>query len=368
MVELRIEDPLDGDPIDGLLIRPEYRTVHDVLRRIDQKEYIMNPDFQRSIVWDGRKQSALIESVIMRIPLPVFYVAQRRDGRMVVVDGLQRLHTFNEFVGGDLKLELGQESQLSGKKFDDLPRVLKNRIEDCNLIFYIIDPRVSERSRLQIFGRVNNGAPLTRPQMRNALYNGAGTKFLRDGAATDSFKKVTDGKLSTTEEVNSMNDREYINRFCAFHLLGVGAYRGNMDEFLRDSIIHMNNMDEECLGTLKDDLQRGLDNNFTAFGRNAFREPRTAQSYGPIRPALWDVMTTGLAMRKSELVKSRSGELRTEFYRLTGAVAGAVNPLEWERSDRFMRNITNRVAPDTLANVRYRFQETREMFRRVFGD
>ena len=98
-----------GDyPIDDLLIRQESRTIHDVIRRIDQGNFVMGPDFQRDFIWPEDKQSKLIESVIMRIPLPVFYLAEDAEGRMVVVDGLQRLSTFQRFVKGDLKLNVAR--------------------------------------------------------------------------------------------------------------------------------------------------------------------------------------------------------------------------------------------------------------------
>ena len=117
----------------------------------------MDPDFQRDFIWPAVKQSRLIESVIMRIPLPVFYMAEDDEGRMVVVDGLQRLSTFSRFVRGELKLNLPDRPELDRKTFSDLPSKLQNRVEDCNLIFYIIDAKVPERARLDIFDRVNSG-------------------------------------------------------------------------------------------------------------------------------------------------------------------------------------------------------------------
>ena len=92
-----------GDyPIDTLLIRHESRTVSDVLRRIKHGRFIMNPEFQRDFIWSEDKQSKLIESVLMRIPLPVLYLAEDEQGRMIVVDGLQRLSTFQRFVNNEL--------------------------------------------------------------------------------------------------------------------------------------------------------------------------------------------------------------------------------------------------------------------------
>ena len=81
-------------PSTRLLIRNETRTVFEIVRRIEAGGYIMNPEFQRDFVWDRDRQSKLIESVVMRIPLPVFYLAEDAEGRIIVVDGLQRLTTF----------------------------------------------------------------------------------------------------------------------------------------------------------------------------------------------------------------------------------------------------------------------------------
>ena len=115
-------------PLDELLIRNESRTIYDVVRRIKQGQYVMDPDFQRDFIWPEDKQSKLVESVVMRIPLPVFYLAEDDAGKMVVVDGLQRLSTFQRFVNGDLKLRLEDRPELQGKAFEDLAPKLQTRI------------------------------------------------------------------------------------------------------------------------------------------------------------------------------------------------------------------------------------------------
>ncbi|MCY2995612.1 MAG: DUF262 domain-containing protein [Planctomycetota bacterium] len=98
-----------GDyPIDTVLIRTETRTVYDVVRRIEKGSFVMNPDFQRDFIWPDDKQSKLIESVLMRIPLPVFYLAEDGQGRTIVVDGLQRLSTFQRFCKNELRLPISR--------------------------------------------------------------------------------------------------------------------------------------------------------------------------------------------------------------------------------------------------------------------
>jgi hypothetical protein len=94
-----------GDyPLDAVFVRTEPRSVVEVVGRIEKKRYVLDPDFQRDFVWSNVKQSKLIESCVMRIPLPVFYVAEAPDGRIIVVDGLQRLTTFARYLGSQFRL------------------------------------------------------------------------------------------------------------------------------------------------------------------------------------------------------------------------------------------------------------------------
>ena len=339
-----------GDyPLDELLIRDDRRAVQDVLRRIDEGRYVMNPDFQRDFIWAEDKQSKLIESVIMRIPLPVFYTAEDQQGRMVVVDGLQRLSTFRNFVNNRLRLRLPDREDLNGKLFSDLPPKYQNRIEDCNLIFYIIDSRAPERARLDIFERVNGGVPLTRQQMRNCLFMGAATSFLKHEANAGIFLEATGGSLNQ----KTMRDREFVNRFCAFQLLGLDKYHGDMDAFLADCLIHMNKMPESRLKRLSVEHRRGLANNQQLFERHAFRKHSALQDRrSVINASLWDVMSTGLSRYSEERVESHADELCSALQDLLA-------------NEEFNDSIT--YATNGTPRVRTRFQLTRSVFEGILG-
>ena len=122
-------------PLDAVFVRTDQRTVGEVVRRIRNDRYDLNPEFQRDFVWPIEKQSRLIESCLMRIPLPVFYVAEAQDGRIIVVDGLQRLSTFRRYLDNDFQLtfSLSEEDRphpLEGLRFNDLDLKLQERIEE----------------------------------------------------------------------------------------------------------------------------------------------------------------------------------------------------------------------------------------------
>ena len=339
-----------GDyPLDDLLIRHENRTIHDVIRRIDQRNYVMDPDFQRDFIWPEDKQSKLIESVVMRIPLPVFYMAEDDEGRMVVVDGLQRLSTFRRFMTDELRLKLPDRRELDGSRFSDLSSKIQNRIEDCNLIFYIIDSKVPERARLDIFERVNGGVPLTRQQMRNCLFMGDATRFLKCESETDIFLKATGRSLNR----KTMRDREFVNRFCAFQLLGVDEYHGDMDDFLARSLRRMNAMESARLSELSEDFRRGLANNFLLFERHAFRKHKPGQEYRTVLNAsFWDVMSTGLSRYEEPCVAAGADALREAIYGLL-------------EDQEFNTAIT--YGPNDARKVRARFRKAQEELEEILG-
>lgn len=272
-------------PLDAVFVRTEPRSVGDVIDRIKRERYILDPDFQRDFVWPASKQSKLIESCIMRIPLPVFYVAEAKDGRIIVVDGLQRLTSFYRYINNQFRLtSLGggdpdEAHPLEGKLFKDLAISLQERILDTPLTMYILDAKAPERARLDIFERVNSGEPLTRQQMRNALYNGPATAWLKQAATSDSFRLATGNSLNS----RTMRDREAINRFVAFKLLGVGDYRGDMDAFLAKGLSALSSKDEEFRTILSEKFDAAMLLNRGLFGEHAFRKslayrPHSARS------------------------------------------------------------------------------------------
>jgi hypothetical protein len=338
-------------PIDTVLIRHENRTVHDVLRRIEKGSFVMNPDFQRDFIWQEAKQSKLIESVLMRIPLPVFYLAENAKGQLVVVDGLQRLSTFQRFVNNELKLNLPHHKELYKKKFQDLSPKLQNRVEDCNLVVYVIDAKVPAQAQLDIFERVNSGGePLTRQQMRNCLFTGPSTRFLKEEAHSELFKQATGNSLDS----DSMRDREFVNRFCAFQLLGTESYKGDMDDFLAKALELMNGFEPVQFEKLSSQLRTALKNNLTLFGKHAFRKHVPGkESRSVINASLWDVMSTGLSCYPDHLVEARSDSLRTAFYRLLD-------------NAEFIESIT--LGTNQVNRVKERFSQTNVIFKEVFDD
>ena len=300
--DTKILTDLSGFPLDSMLIRTNMRTVNETINRIEQGRFILDPDFQREFVWDIKQQSKLIESCILRIPLPVFYVADREDdGKTIVVDGLQRLTTFKRFVDGEFKLTgLDGNSELLGKKFEDLSVRYQERILDTNLTMYILDSKAPPRAKMEIFERVNSGTKLSRQQMRNALYCGEATRWLKLVSEENDFIDVTQGSLNR----KTMRDREAINRFVSFYLIGFEHYpHGDMDGFLANGLEYLSNLPEVEREKLHGLFCMSMKLNFELFERHAFRKSIVSQEDKRtlINISLFDVLSVSFAKLLDEI-------------------------------------------------------------------
>ncbi|WP_299774675.1 DUF262 domain-containing protein [uncultured Pseudoteredinibacter sp.] len=303
-----------GDyPLDTVFVRKDARTVGDVVNRIKKGRYKLDPEFQRDFVWSPLQQARLIESSLMRIPLPVLYVAEDTDGKIIVVDGLQRLTTFFKYLEDEFSLKnIGSndpDSLIRNKKFSELPIHLQERIEDTQLTLYILDSKAPERARLDIFERVNSGVPLTRQQMRNCLYSGPATRWLKKASEDESFLHATGGSLKS----KSMRDREVINRFCAFYILGSEGYKGDMEEYLAEALSTMNRMSAEDLGRVFEEFKNAMDLSATLFGKHSFRKSLAKRngdnSKSVLNISLFDALAVSLSKNYSKLTGIAKGDL-----------------------------------------------------------
>ena len=195
-------------------------------------------------------------------------------------------------------------------KFSQLPIKLQERIEDTQLTLYILDAAAPERAKLDIFERVNNGVPLSRQQMRNCLFNGPATQWLKSAANSDEFLAATGKSL----DAKLMRDREAINRFCAFYLLGEDVYRGDMDAFLAQALEKMQS--DVDLEVLRLDFFNAMTINQGLFGDHAFRKSLVSYMNGnnPDRSvlniSLFDVCSVIFSKFDIEFVKERAGPVR----------------------------------------------------------
>lgn len=288
--------PYDTTQID---ISPKPLSLDVIISRLENEEIDLMPDFQRKAgLWSPEKKSQLIESLLLRIPLPAFYFDGSNNNKWVVIDGLQRLTALKEFfVNEKSKLKLqGLEflKDLNGATIDDMPRPYVRRMKETQVITYIINPGAPINLKYNIFKRINTGGLELEPQeIRHALYQGFAARYLKELANLEEFKQATGYSVKT----DRMLDREFVLRFLTFYRLGVLEYKGSIDLFLNAGMEMLNCKEFEEIDAepIKKQFIRVLNVSWEIFGKFAFRRMPDLCKRRPISKALFETWTCVLA-------------------------------------------------------------------------
>jgi hypothetical protein len=313
------------EPFDPALIRinSKQMTIDLLLARIERSELDLQPSFQRKGgLWDKGVQSRLIESLLIRIPLPAFYVDATADEKWLVVDGLQRLTALNRFIiDKSLRLcELEYLKHLTGKNHSELSRPLQRRIAETQVIVYLIEEGTPPEVKFNVFKRITTGdLPLSPQEIRHVLNQGKASEMLIKLASSHEFKKA----ISDSIKDDRMGDRECVLRFLAFTMTPYSSYRAKeYDSFLNDCMAKMNKMSDQELFSLEERFRRAMNAAYTIFGTDAFRKRSKVDSRrSPINKALfesWSVNLDCLSNEELALLSRRAGRLKEKFIDLMG--------------------------------------------------
>ena len=313
--------------------------VSNLISRIEGNALDLSPPFQRKPnIWTERDQSRLIESLLLLIPIPVFYFDAREENKWVVIDGVQRITAIARFVMDEktLKDKLGSEisklvlndleilTDLNNKTFDELEYLWQARIKETMFHSYIIESGTPENAKKNIFKRINAvSLPLHPQELRNAQHFGEATKLLADLAESDEFLKATNHRI----ENKRREDQEYVLRFITFTLWRDPDYEdgedpdfaqfredtrtgmNNLDQLLRNTMDYMNKMPFQKLEKLEEQFKRAMVAAHEIFGKDAFCKVDTGTYLNEIDPNLFEVWSVHLGQlsddEKRQLIKKK---------------------------------------------------------------
>ena len=327
--DLNILVPYDPNSIRVTQGRFSLKEIYEMIMGDEYEEPILDlsPDFQRNYVWDNTRKSRLIESILLKIPLPVFYLARDKEGKYQVVDGVQRLSVIKEFFSNGFKLRNLEylNEECDNKFFQNKPnnslhpkfvRHLRFYQIDCN----IIEPDTPHKVKLDIFKRLNTGGrSLNNQEIRNSILKNVPRDFIRALSKSDEFKKATNNSITPKR----MMDQEIILRFLGFYfiynkpkLFPSLVYNGVMDEFL-DGIVELLNSEFRKIPfeSIKKDFLTAMENAYIMFGDYAFRKVNPSfesESRNMINKSLFTAFST-LVPKYDNLIVKKRGLIIQEF-------------------------------------------------------
>jgi hypothetical protein len=322
---IKIDVPFKPEDINIKIVP---RNIGQLVELLEDNQ-ILIPKYQRlPNLWNDTKKSRFIESLMLDLPIPLFYFDEGDEKKWYVVDGLQRMSTLEHFMLGSgsvsqnkvkLKLiDLEFLTDYNDKTWDDLPRDIKRRINSNQVTINLIGKGTPDEVKYTIFSRINQGdVPLKPQEIRTALFQGYRVDFLENLISKESevgklFHKVTDGSVKSLRQ----EDLDFISRFVAFYLKDYKTYEPAMDKFIT---LGTRQIPKEVPYQKKiiDNFKKSLDLTWTIFEKDSFRKRTNIQdSRMPINKPIFEVLSTTfskLSNEKIETIKANREEFRLKF-------------------------------------------------------
>ena len=259
-------------------------SVQYIYELIKRGKIVLEVPFQRKQIWKNDKASALIESIIMNVPIPPLYFAEEEDGNWLVLDGLQRLSSIKNFYDNEFALtKLEVLTDLNKTKYKDLPPKSRSLLDDGMLRVNVIKKDSHRDIKYDIFMRLNRGAvTLNYQELRNCLYRGNLNDAAKELCAENlNFLKILKQKAPHQRYL----DVEFIIRYFAISDniavdengdIFIDGYKGKMVQFLNEYMDSHKNCSEEEKQHYKDRFNSTIDKVVRIWGTDkAFRDIST---------------------------------------------------------------------------------------------
>lgn len=255
-----------NEVLELITVHTEQRdlTLSQLKEDVDAADIITNPDYQRKYVYDDKRASSLVESILIGIPIPVIYLCEEVDGRFTVIDGQQRIVSFVRYLKNDFALVgLTKCTHLNGLFFKDLDKSIQRTLRQKSLKAIVINKDSSDL-KYEIFSRLNLGAVKLKDQeVRNCIYRGSFNNMLKEIAAENKTLKTLfhdDNKRNSYEEriLRFFALRDYLNL--------KGTFKKTMNSYMEQ---HAND-DEATIKKLRDQYNGLIDIIKQVMGDDAF--------------------------------------------------------------------------------------------------
>lgn len=281
----------------------------------------LRPSYQRRPRWDRERQSRLIESFIMNIPVPPLFVYESDLAKYEVMDGQQRISAIFEFYTNRYKLEgLQQWPELNGRIYDTLPSETRKGLDRRSIAYIVLLKESASTTeeeallRQQVFERLNTGGViLSHQEIRNSLYQGKFNDLLLTVARNSIFRSAWGVQQYSEEEERQLSDELAKNRSYVmmrdveialrfFALRHAEQYQRGMKGFLDLYMVRARSFTDEDIAFLKALFEKTMELGHSIYGDLLFRpwDPKADQWADKAQVAFSDAVVVGLSRHLSE--------------------------------------------------------------------
>jgi uncharacterized protein with ParB-like and HNH nuclease domain len=342
---------------------PEITSLYEKWKR---GRLVLQHEFQRKFVWDRKKASRLIESALLSVPLPLFYLAENIDGREYVVDGQQRLTSFFSFIDGklpygdDFKLtDMKVFKELNKKGYADLDEAMQEKILYYNLRTITILKESDPDLKFDIFERLNTGSvPLNDMELRNCVYRGPYMDLLKNLATDRDFAWLL--KLDSPDK--RMRDVELALRFASFYHSTYLKYKPSMRQFFNRDMDKFQFISEEDSEDLRNAFKNSVQIVKSLFGENAFKRFHSGSKSNP--QGTWEAKKFNSSLYDVWMGVFWDKDKNQVFHSLDALREALIDLMA--SNEAFIDSIL--IGTSDTKKVRTRFDITRQIIEDIFSD
>lgn len=274
-----------------------------ISERMESTEIYINQDYQRDFVYDNARQSRLIESFLLGIPVPEIFLCECKSGKDEVIDGQQRVTSIHRYLTNKFTLSgLTTLTDLNGKRFGELPTEIQRILRKRTLNFIRI-PMTNEKLKFEIFARLNQGSTaLSHQEIRNCIYHGSCNDMLVRLA-----KDPLAAKLFRDKNLRFCYQERILNFFAMqdFKNLPFSARTPIMNQFM----IQHQNMDDVEIASMEKKFRDTMQVCDALFDDEAFYLPDMPKK-APFNRAIFESIAIGLSQFPKEKVLAQKDAVR----------------------------------------------------------
>lgn len=316
-----VTDAVDGDAIESefedaqqeLVLQATDLSLRVLADMVETGAIDIRPQFQRRDRWDALKQSALIESFVLNIPVPPIYLAEDALGTFSVIDGKQRISAIRAFLSGELQLRgLSRFAALNKHRFGDLPRIVQHNLDMRPLRTVTLLRQSNPDLKFEVFHRLNSGGEILNAQeIRNVIYRGPLNDLIYELSGHEFLRRQLKIAGPKSPAFARMLDAEYVLRFLALARYWK-VFGGDLSYSMSSYMMERRLASDTELSTLRRSFLRSIEACEAIWGRHAFRRPEGQGWRDQTLAGMYDAQMVAVSewsdSTVDHLVKSKKGD------------------------------------------------------------
>lgn len=301
-----------------LVLQASDLSLESIANMVKDEAIEISPKYQRRERWTLEKQSALIESFLLNIPVPPIYLSEDEFGKYSVIDGKQRITSIYNFIHKNHELTgLENFTELEGYTFHQLPTQLNNALRIRPYLRVITLLKQSDPTlKYEVFTRLNTGGePLLPQEVRNVAFRGGYNDLIFKLSENEFLRKQLKIRDTKSKAFREMLDAEYVLRF--FTLIETwDSFPGNMRIAMDDHMLEYADSDSLYVKSKEKQFDEAINFTKIVWGEDAFKRPENGIYRNQILQGIYDAQMVPFALLKQKqkkLIPKKAKYIKRKF-------------------------------------------------------